>query len=65
MRKHRDNVLYTDEKWRENDTISIFKMVEAGFIVLQGKRKVHYNKSDGLYFTLDNMKYFEYEFEPC
>lgn len=27
------------------------------------KRKVRYNKSDGLYIVYQNRKYFEYEFE--
>lgn len=71
MRKHRDKDMFTSESWIEGNTITIsrYKAYSRGTMRHHKwkdyKRKVKYNRSDGLYFLLDNMKYFEYEFEPC
>ena len=66
-RKHRDdNYFFTSEDWIEGQTITISRLeAYSSGLTKHYKRKVKYNHSDGLYFLLDNRKYFEYEFEPC
>ena len=66
MRKHRDKDMFTSESWIEGNTITISRCEAYSRGTMRHyKRKVKYNRSDGLYFLLDNRKYFEYEFEPC
>lgn len=60
-----DKTFTTNEKWIEGETITISRLESTSSLTTLYKRKVRYNKTDGLYFMLDNRKYFEYEFEPC
>lgn len=54
-----DKSFRTSGDWIEGNTISIIRNS------IKRKRKVRFNNKDGLYITIMNMKYFEYEFEPC
>lgn len=60
-----DKTFTTSENWNEGDTL-IIRRAEAYSkgTTRKYKRKVKYNTTDGLYFILDNRKYFEYEFNP-
>lgn len=45
-------------------------MVEGTYCIVEincikYRRVVRWNKSDGLYIVIGNMKFFEYEFEIC
>lgn len=60
-----DKTFTTNEKWIEGETITISRLESTSSLTTRYKRKVRYSKTDGLYFMLDNRKYFEYEFDPC
>ena len=63
-RVHRDNMYFhTSGEWIEGSTIMISRLESSGRIPKKYRRKVKFNRTDGLYFMLDNKKYFEYEFE--
>ena len=67
MRVHRENkYFFTSEDWIEGKTIKVNRCeAYSRGTTRTYRRKVKYNRSDGLYFLLDNRKYFEYEFKPC
>lgn len=66
MRYYRDDKTFrTFGEWIEGNEISISRLEGTERICTWYKRKIRFNKSDGLYFLLDNRKYFEYEFDPC
>ena len=49
----------THGDWVEDNLIMVYSEGK------QHRRKVYFNRTDGLYIKIDNMKLFYSDFEPC